>query len=262
MRALIGFLMMMLTVSGCGSSSSPTSASRLPGPTTLRGTVFDTALRAVSGAKIEILDGPQTEASVTTDASGRFTVIGTFNSGTRFRTTKDGFLPATNTYLGTTCGACGFDVYLATDAPPLDLAGDYALTLVADSACTNLPNVALRRTYAAKIVPMAASELPVKTSFRVTLVGGSFLFQDHYNFVIRSAGDFLKFSVESLVEQIADGAVEFGGSGEASVGASTVSTFTAPFDGQVDYCEPSGSSAVCAHTRCASENHRLILERR
>jgi hypothetical protein len=55
------------------------------------------------------------------------------------------------------------------------------------------------------------------------------------------------------------------------VGADTLGTFSAAFDGLVDYCELSavmgpryacGPPGAVAHVACVSQNHRVVLQRR
>ena len=56
--------------------------------TTLRGYVSDSAGRALEGATVEILDGPQSGRSAFTDATGWFTLVGTLEDTTRLRASK------------------------------------------------------------------------------------------------------------------------------------------------------------------------------
>src|ERR1043166_1526593 len=94
-------VMVVCALAGCGRSgsspapSAPSPISAVPGtpavPVEVTGHVTDTALRALPGARIEVLDGPQTGASTTSDASGTFSLTGAFDAGTRLRAAKDGY---------------------------------------------------------------------------------------------------------------------------------------------------------------------------
>src|SRR5512138_3544427 len=84
---------------GCNSSrspaapSSPATVNVAPGPTQgaipIAGIVFDTAYRHLPGARIEVIDGPQSGMSTETDSRGQFTLTGVFSDTTRFVATKD-----------------------------------------------------------------------------------------------------------------------------------------------------------------------------
>jgi len=67
--------------------SAPT-APRVGQP--VNGSVSDSALRPVAGARVELLDGPQAGVWTTTDARGAFTLFGTVDDTTRFRASKEG----------------------------------------------------------------------------------------------------------------------------------------------------------------------------
>ena len=111
--------------------------------------MFDSAFRPVAGASVEVLDGPQAGTSATADAMGSFSLTGTFDDTTRFRAAREGYAAATGTLAPKTCASCNsrpIYFYLAVLAPAVDIAGDYALTFIADAARTALPN-ALRREH-------------------------------------------------------------------------------------------------------------------
>jgi hypothetical protein len=54
----------------------------------INGIVYDTGQRAVSGATVEVIDGPQAGTSTIANAKGEFLVEGTFDDATRFRASK------------------------------------------------------------------------------------------------------------------------------------------------------------------------------
>ena len=295
------FLVMSLGVAGCGGPSSVVAPSRttpvgqqIGGSVSgIRGFVLDSGFRAVPGARVEVVDGQSAGASTTTDASGQFSLAGTFTSTDRFRAIKDGYVTATqpwNCSIGASCPGANpwLGFYLAPLAQPVNIAGDYTLTFTADAACPNLPPEARVRSYPATIAPSQYLTVPANTLLHVTVGGGSFL--DTLNgFDIGVAGDYLGFSLDgghdpTIVEQLAPNTyLAFSGSAAASVGTPPASTISTSFDGWIDYCvmpspipsahgyyncgtsnttgEPiPGAAVVYAH--CESKAHRLTLTRR
>jgi hypothetical protein len=256
----------------------------------ISGFVLDTGFRVVGGARVEVIDGPQAGMSSTVDATGTFSLTGTFDSTTRFRATKDGYVTATQTWSCSvdTCGGQGaspwLGFYLASSlAAPVDIAGDYTLTFIADSACTDLPDEVRTRTYEATIVPSSIPNIPADTAFKVTVAGASFL-SGFADFGIGVVGDHVDLWLDGghdppLVEQLAPNTyLAFSGNATVSV-AAPISSISASLDGWIDYCvlkTPMGSHYNCgtdntgavvtgqAVTRahCDSTNHRLILTRR
>jgi hypothetical protein len=174
--------------------------------------------------------------------------------------------------------------YLASSqAPPVNLAGDYTLTFIADSACTGLPDEVRTRTYQATIAPSSIRNIPADTSFKVTVAGASFL-AGLADFGIGVIGDHVDLWLDGghdppLVEQLAPNTyLAFSGNATASVAAPILS-ISASFDGWIEYCvmkTPIGSYYNCgtdntgavvmgqalARVHCESTNHRLILTRR
>ena len=252
-------LFMTLAVAACGNHgpgapaatvTSPTAPTPpTPSSTGVRGSVSDTAFRHLDGAWVEVVDGLQAGMSTTADANGSFSLSGTFDDATRFRATKDGHLAATQvsrTFPWLSGRYLTFSLEVL--APPVNMAGDYTLTFIADSACVGLPDDVRTRTYAATITPWSS------TSFNVALSGASFL-PSRDSFPIGVAGDYLTFwfADPAIVEQIAANTqVELYGSAGASVGTSGVSTIAVSWDGEFEY----------AQTECESKNHQLILTRR
>src|SRR5262249_11679345 len=154
-------LFLTLAVAACGDRGSGAPASTVTSPTEstrqtpspngvvlIHGTVNDTAFRPLPGATVEVLDGPQTGMSTIVDAEGSFSLSGTFDDATRFRAAKEGHL--TTTQVSRTVPNAGryLDFHLEVSAPPVNMAGDYTLTFIADSACVGLPDDMRTRTYA------------------------------------------------------------------------------------------------------------------
>ena len=293
-RTRSGLVLLLLAqgLAGCGRSTTPnptapTGPTVAPAPTPsptpppngelIQGSVSDTAFRPLAGTTVEVLDGPQAGTSTTSDATGHFSLTGTFDDTTRFRATKEGHAAATGT-LRPTCARCDprwwIQFTLEVLAPPVNMAGDYTLTFIADSACVDLPNEVRTRTYAATITPGSAN-----TNFQVALSGASFFpspgsFPSHGSFPIGVAGNYVGFwfADPALVEEIAANTyvVLYGAAG-ASVGASGMSTIAVSWDGSFEYCagkSTMGQSGDCssiqtvAQAECESKNHQLILTRR
>jgi hypothetical protein len=213
--------------------------------------VYDTANRRLAGAIVEVVDGPQAGTSATSDASGGFALTGTFDDTTLFRATKEGHVAATQHWRRFSASDqpwLGFSLDVL--APPVNIAGVYTLTFIADSACAAaLPAELRTRTYTATISPGANN-----TAYRIDVSGA--VFDSFYNwFSVGVAGDYLGFWLgdEHLVEVLAANTyLELSGAAAATVGTSGVSTISASFDGVFRY------QAVT----CESKNHQLILTRR
>jgi len=292
-RAVYGVVLLVLAqgMAACNSSRSsipiaPTQA--VPEPVSqgavpstgiwVNGNVYDGVFRPVAGAVVEVLDGPQAGLSATADASGQFTLRGNFDDTTRFRASKEGYVDSAGTLVprcATCSGARYIYLVLGVPAPPVEIAGAYSLTLVADSTCTDLPSELRTRTYNATITPVSDSRVAPNTNFHATVSGAQFL-KDLESFTIGVAGDLVAFDLRwegpAVVEEVAPNTyIGFDGRADASVGTSRVSTLSASFQGSVDYCalkSPMGSYYDCqpglasARAECESNNHQLILTRR
>lgn len=281
---MIYLLLFALVLAGCGSSPmapsplppSPRAAPQ-PTPRTLSGYVFDTAFRAVPGAIVEVLDGPQAGTSLTSDAAGSFVASGSFSAGFRLRASKEGYVTATTpVQVSVSDGRPWVTFALEMLIPPVNLEGDYTLTITADpAACAGLPNDARSRSYRATITPASTPGRPANTTFGVTVSGASLL--DNYTaFTLYAAANY--FSTEigdlhagepGLVEVAGENTyVALSGWTTASV-LTPVSTISTSIEGSIEYCalaSPMGSRYSCAppvaHARCDSKDHRLTLTRR
>jgi hypothetical protein len=294
----IALLLLVQGMAGCGddsrdggpvgpTTSTPTATATTARPTpppsgddVIRGIVYDTALRPLDGARVEVLDGPQAGTSTTSNGDGGFWLAGTFDDTTRFRATREGHVAETATLRP--CIDCnGWRLYFGLDllVPPVSLAGDYSLTFIAHSACEGLPEYVRTRTYAATVTSRSPSDRPA-TAFDVSVSGASFrndlAWGGEPSLRILVAGDYLTLGFADfhgspgLVEQLtANTYLALSGMGGASVGAIT-SDFSIPFTGVMDYCattsEMKGSYACTpgpgvVQARCDS-NHRAIFTRR
>jgi hypothetical protein len=252
----------------------------IAGDIQLGGVVYDTAFRNVGGATVEVLDGPHTGASTTTDSQGRFSFSGVFDDGTRFRASKAGHLSSTRTP-APFCDRCNPHrwVYFNLEEPagPVNIAGEYNITFVAGESCTALPDAFRTRTYAATVtLTPPASSPEAQWLFSVTMTGVPFV-GGYRSFRMAVAGDYVGFPDNegaTLVEEVAPNTYlsynAFGWAGGQIVGAragatmetSFVSTeycvLSSPFAGAGAYRCPAGA---IAHAECGG-NNRLILTRR
>jgi carboxypeptidase family protein len=296
--ALVALAQGLAGCSGSGSRS-PLSPSSPPAArsqsaasvSSIAGFVLDTGFRPLAGVRVEVVDGSGAGASTTSDVGGGFSLTGTFTETSTFRASKDGYVTASQTWNCSngpgTCPANGarpwLGFYLNVLAAPVDIAGDYTLTFVADGACSDLPTELRTRTYAATIAP-SHPENPVNTSFGVAVEGATFL-GSLRSFSIGVAGDYLGIWMDAgedppLVEQVAPRTyLAFSGLAAASK-VTPGSPIAASFDGWIEYCVMNaemgadyncgisnttgdpipGASVVRAH--CESKNHQLILTRR
>ena len=294
--AVLVSIVMGLTLVGCSNDTPAKPASLIPtGPTvvasplaavSVSGKVYDTALRPLAGAMVEVLNGAQAGNVVTTRADGQFGFSGAFDDDTRFRATKDGH-EAGVAKLGAYCERCNphhwVYFYLALPVPPANLAGDYTLTVVANDACTMLPAEARSRTYPANIVANATQPTSANTNFHFIPSGASLVsglgWEGLWFYV---AGNYLEMSIGDLHGQ--PGLVErmgantyfgFGGWGTTELGAAGVSTMSMTFDGEVVYCElkpgvapvdanqrfTCGADQAVSRLACPSRSHRIVLAR-
>ena len=282
---------MIAGLAGCDSARTLTAPTPLPqaapqpNPTPnpsqiqLTGYVADSAFRSLAGARVEIVAGPETGMSTTTDATGHFSMTGLFDDTNQVRATKEGYVDSTGSLYP--CGNCGngnsrrwISLYLGVTEPPVNMAGDFTLTFMADDACTGLPDELRTRTYAATIRPGGVPQSPAGTQFDVTLSGAAFE-TDWHQFLIGVAGNVVTFAFWGeplwIVEHLAPRTtLGYGGRAEVSVGPS-VSTISTTFEGVIDYCVlkadtkqfwQCGTAQAEAHVACESKNHRLILTRR
>jgi hypothetical protein len=256
--------------------SAPAPPAPPASPLTLSGYVADTGFRPLAGVIVDVLSGPETGKQLTSDAEGRFSYVGVF-VGVTMRASKEGYLVSTQpVFVSSTSPLAWIGFQMAPITPPVSVAGSYSLTIVADSACAGLPDDVRTRTYAATVTINTNNRTaPPNTSFSGTASGAAFGPYGNI-FFVGVAGDYLAVSTEgegpSIVEQVGQQRyVAYTGSAGAVVGTSSVTSFSAPFKGTIEYCElksPVGQYYDCSpnlaavRIECASNNSRLILTRR
>jgi carboxypeptidase family protein len=270
---------------GCGDVQLPVQPTPSPELSfSLSGQVTDTANRPLNGSRVAVVDGPRAGTLATTDEAGRFSMPGIFTGTITVTASKDGYVSQTRPIpprippgLSPPPGevmswSTGFQ--LEPLGPSLNIAGEYTLTVTADTACTDLPDEASTRIYTATIASTSAS-----SRFVATLNDARFLsptpwcnvgppeLSCSYNTVgIGLAGDLASVS-SGIVEQLGDTTYLWVGAGtQASFGPTGI---TASLSGSFLYCPASepflidqGTWACRDGVQCDSENHRLTLVRR
>ena len=277
-------LMLVQALAGCSSSPSPvvpseTAPPPAPAPVslTLRGYVADTAFRPLAGVKLEVLSGPESGRVMTSDPSGAFSYVGIFDVVVSIRATRDGYVAATASVItGNSLSTEAWVAFqLAPLAPPVTVIGEYMLTISADSACTGLPAAVRTRSYTVAVTPGAHRTAPANTFFDGRVTGAQAVSQGN-TFWVGVAGDYVNVSTEgegpTIVEEVGPNRyVAYFGAGGASVGSPDWTTFSAAFNGVIEYCELKariGSYYDCSPTlaavreQCSSTTHGLTLTRR
>jgi len=271
-------LMLVQALAGCSSSPAPTPVAPFtpapPAPLTLSGHVADSAFRPLAGVRLEVLSGPDTGRLMTSDQGGAFSYVGTFADAVSVRATTDGYVAATaSVIVGSTQAYVSFQ--LAPLAPPVPVAGEYTLTISADSACVGLPEAARTRSYAATVRPGASQTAPANTYFKATVTGAQPVYWGNA-FWMGVAADYVAVSLygegPTIVEEIGPNRyVAYWGGAGVSVGSSAWTTLSAPFGGVIEYCElkaPIASYYDCSpalaavREQCNVPTHSLTLTRR
>jgi Carboxypeptidase regulatory-like domain len=262
----------------CGETQSPVQPSPVPTassptqrpnacvtncrPVTLTGAVSDSAGRPLAGASVEAIHEAGRTSS-TTDERGRFAMPGTFSGPITVVATKEGYTASTRTLPVFDGGGWDLAFSLEPLGPPVNIAGTYTLTLTADRACTDFPAAARTRSYTATITQGGRV-----TSFLARLSDARF-FSTYNQLFISTAGDYASIGIWSsedpgLVEQLPE-ATYFAVAGSAGAPFGP-SGFTAPFEGDFEYCPNetalTGALYQCtasARVTCSSRTHQLTL---
>jgi len=278
-RSVLSSVILMTSIA-CGSDRTLTAPSSLnaansrptatlPSSAFMRGTVSDTAFRHLTGATIEILNGPSAGLTITSDGRGEWAFPpGAFDDSTQFRATKDGYEPAIMP-LGSFCAACNpnrwVNFVLKLQVPPASIAGSYTMTITGDR-CTNLPEQVQTRTYVVTLPPMAGNAYS-----SISPTGANFL-PGWNQFELGVSGNYVGLWFETLVEEVAPGNyLLIGMSAGGLVDPEHPATITARADGRISYCTIDPASGVfdnCLRgttaqvATCSSQQHTLILTRR
>jgi hypothetical protein len=283
-QGAIGFgVLASFLLGGCANGSppptQPTPAAEALPPFSVSGSVTDTALRPLGGARVEIVSGQNAGAFAIAGEDSHFKLPGTFTDTITLVASKAGHTTHTRTVAPfglrpPTRPVDGREFSVAFElglvgSVPADISGLYTVMLTAASTC-NLPEEARTRTYTAAIVP---SQSP--TRFLATLSDARFFERPcpqggictHNTLNLGVAGDVVG-AYTGLVERI-------GESNHLVVSASAEGTVTPAgiagrLGGDLYYCpgEPyliDQGTWVCqpgTGTWCSAQNHQLTLLRR
>ena len=269
----------IMTCLGCGDSKSPVQATPVlpapaPGPVSVVGQLNDTALRPLADVRVEVVDGLSAGVFATTNTVGHYELPGVSEPFT-VRATKDGYAPFTTTR-STGYSPLSIYIVLALSTPSVNLAGDYTLTLTADTACSGLPDAARSRSYTVSMT----SRPNTPENYRAVLGGATFLSSEAGQFDVDVAGTYAHFRFGDpwddgdgakregsyIIEEVAP-STYLGIAGSAGLTVNGGTTISGSFSGGVQYCVnpaaignyqcPVGQSVVCNST-----NHRMLLVRR
>jgi hypothetical protein len=266
----------IMTCLGCGDSKSPVQATPVlpapapaPGPVSVVGQVNDTALRPLADVRVEVVDGPSAGVFATTDTAGHYELPGVSQPFT-VRATKDGYAPFTTTR-SKEYGPLYLWIVLALSTPSVNLAGDYTLTLTADTACSGLPDVARSRTYTVSMTSMPNTP----ENYRAVLGGATFFSSEAGQFLVDVAGTYAHFRIGDyyedgtiIIEEVAP-STYLGITGSAGLTVNGGTTISGSFSGNMDYCVNPNPAAIVnyqcpvgQHVLCHSTNQRMLLVRR
>ena len=283
-----------LAGAACGSESpnavlptAPTTVVPSPVatlPASLSGIIYDTAHRPIGGATIEVLDGAHTGLTTTSNATGQYWLSGAFEQGTRFRASREGYVDG-ESRLGPSCAPCNphlwVYIYLALPSAPVNIAGEYTMTVEAAEGCAALPADMRSRSYTASIVAQAVQPTAASSYFRVDIGGPRLMPEAVWSGLwIAVAGDDIELEMgdlhgqPGLIEQLGnDTYFSAGAWGRATV-ASPGTAFSSTFEGEIVYCVMKPGVAVLdangrhncgadrATTRIACPGGRLTFTRR
>jgi hypothetical protein len=210
--------------------------------------------------RVEFLNGPDAGKALTSDANGGLSYDGASASGVSMRATKDGYAAMTSpVYLLTTPDNTAWVSFLlAPVAPPVQAAGNYTLTIAADSACAGLPDTVRTRSWDARLTKHVAATVPADTWFDGTVTGSQFAQYSNF-FWVGVAGDYVAVSTQgegpSIIEQVGPQTyIAYSGVAGAAVATTGSPTISAPFKGVIEYCElkaPIGQYYDCSDALAA-----------
>jgi hypothetical protein len=250
-----------------------------PAGLALWGRVFDQALRAVPGARVEVVDGSGMSASTVADGSGAYQVTGIPAGTVSVQASKDGYLTSTVTI--PVPRNAPTDLKLTFTGTSVDLTGNYEVTFTADAACTQLPDETRIRNYEAS---MTRSPLP--DHYLAGLSSGTFVSDPtsgtwtfgYAGFTGSVAGGFASFRTDAVGSEIIERLtpstavleIEFTTTTRAPVDVSRIaaplSSVSVPVFGTLSYCaEPNPADPTrcrVAAVTCSSSNHIFTLTRR
>ena len=277
-----------LVTASCGDDgriampTAPTVVQNVPAAVPLRGSVQDPAGRWLVGATVEALDGPSTGTKAVVGGDGIFNFTGLFDLTTRFRATHEGHETLIDT---PRCSVPNCErgarpwmlFYLRPLAAPLDLSGNFTLTLTASASCATLPADARTRCYPVTITKrfrentadlmgfdMELRSTGVLASLRRQSIGVAANYISLY--LWRGEGE-----LPAIAEDLGDNRyVSFTGETRATLSPGNLSTIELVFLGSIDVVtlrQPMDTtyfvrpSDLVAKEECAAKEHSLTLRR-
>ena len=281
-RFLVCVVPLVTACCGDGDGASPTGPTATAGvqvPQSVRGSVQDPAGRYLVGARVEALDGPSAGTAAFVRADGVFDFIGTFDQYTRFAASFEGhetLIDTTHCSVVNCAGARPWMFFqLRPLAAPIDLSGDYTLTIAAAEGCA-LPGDALSRNYQVAISKRFRTDTADLMGFDLAFRSPAVL-ESMRHLYIGVAVDYISLFVYSgeadpgLAEDLGlNRYVSFVGSSSATVNRASTSKLDLTFDGTIEAVttqRPLGAaytplpSDLVSKQQCKSEYHRLLLTR-
>jgi hypothetical protein len=218
--------------------------------------------------RIDVVEGPRANVSVATDARGRYELPGSFSGTILVRASKDGYVPVAKRHDPTAWSQerqqLGFMLELSS--PSVNLTGTYALTLTADTACTQFPADLRTRSYPVSVALRQNTSEPHQ--YEAALGGGMFLPSPLLGrFQISVAGTIGHFYlgdpydwIDAIVEELAPSTyLAIWGFGELPVAESPIAGRLQY--GGFEYCVSSTSPVANGWYRCPTEAIRCGLQR-
>ena len=126
---------------------APPLPTPVPSEVVVSGHIVDNVYRGLADVRVEVVEGSRLGAAATTNASGDYALPGMFSGTISIRASKAGYVTQTGTFDLSPRDSGRFELGFILDSPSQNLAGDYALAITADPACSELPSEARSRTY-------------------------------------------------------------------------------------------------------------------
>jgi hypothetical protein len=251
--------------------STPTTPRPTPTPTptpppallTVSGSVSDAVYRRVADVRIEVVSGPQQGTMTFSDDAGNFAIEPKLSPLSQIRASKQGYVESTQFVAGAG-PTVDLKFFLSSANPPLNITGTYEVTFIADATCTELPDLARRRTYSATIGTMSPIG-PVMQFFGARFGSSGGL--DWNIMPLRQFDDYLELWADHppVVEMLADNAyyMVYGGAS----GTVTREFAELRLGADIGYCPKLGAGSLASLScevpmvNCRSTRHQMTLTR-
>ena len=267
MRGTLVLLAVVTTV-GCSSSRTP-GATPTPTPTptpqpailAVSGSVSDAVHRPVANVRIEVVNGPQAGTVTFSDEAGKFVIEPKISAASQIRASKQGYVDGIQ-FVGGTGPTIDLKFVLSSANAPLNWSGTYDVTLTADPTCTELPEIARRRTYTAGVTIAGVDSRVVFSGARFGSSGGF-----GWNVMpFRQVDDYVELYSDDppIVELLPDDAyyMLYGGAS----GTVTRESAQLNLGGGISYCPKLGVGPYLPcdvpMITCVSRGHQMTMTRR